>query len=502
MGIYLALDLGATSGRAVLGSLEQGRLRIEELHRFSNEIVDLNGRLHWDVLALYREIKVGIHACARKGHAPQSLGVDTWGVDFGLLDRAGELAGMPVSYRDARTVGAMEAFFQRVPRARVYELTGCQFLALNTLYQVYSLVRDRAPVLDIAADLLFLPDLLGYMLTGRKYTEYTIASTSQLLNARTRAWEPELFAALGLPISLMHDPVRPGTEIGPLRGAVAQEVGLDLSLIAVASHDTASAVAAAPAEGRDWAYISSGTWSLMGVESEEPILSPQALELNLTNEGGVGGFRVLKNIAGMWLLEQCRRGWGAGHEYGDLLAAAAGAPAFKAILYPDAADFFAPDDMPQAISEFCRRTGQASLDTPAEVVRAILEGLALRYRMVLEELRQVYRHPINRLHIIGGGSRNRLLCQFAADATGLPVTAGPVEATAIGNLLVQAMASGEVGSVAELRRVVAESFTPEYYEPQASAEWERAYTRFRRDRSITGDWLARVFRACLSPRFW
>ncbi len=277
----------------------------------------------------------------------------------------------------------------------------------------------------------------------------------------------------------MPDPVPPGTVIGPLRDAVAQEVGLSPNLIAVASHDTASAVAAVPAEGKDWAYISSGTWSLMGVEIPDPIISPQALAHNFTNEGGVGGFRFLKNIAGLWLLEQGRRAWGDGHDYADLLAAAAEAPAFRAVIYPDAPDFFAPDDMPTAITNFCRATGQTPPETPADFVRVILESLALRYRMVLEELRQVSPHPIHRLHIIGGGSRNRLLSQFTADATNLPVVAGPVEATAMGNLLVQAMASGEVTSPAHLREIVAQSVSLDHYEPHPSAAWDNAYTRFR-----------------------
>jgi len=486
MSTYLAFDLGASSGRAILGTLEGGRLRAEELHRFPNEMVDLNGRLCWNVVSLFEEVKAGLRASARAGHRPASMGIATWGVDFGLLDRSGELAGLPVAYRDARTAGAMEAVWQLVPRARIYELTGCQFLSLNTLYQLYSLVRDNAPVLAIAADLLFMPDLLGYFLTGRKYTEYTIASTSQMLNARTRAWEPELFAPLRVPQEIMQAPVAPGTRIGPLRETVAQEVEGHLELIATASHDTAAAVAAVPASGNDWAYISSGTWSLMGVESEQPVLTPQALELNITNEGGVSGFRVLKNIAGMWLLEQCRRGWGAGHEYADLLAAAADAPAFRSFVYPDAPVFNTPPDMSQAIAGFCRGTAQPAPGTPPQFVRAILESLALRYRMVLEELRLICPHPINRLHIIGGGARNRLLCQFAADATGLPVIAGPAEATAVGNLLVQAMASGELASAAAMRAVVADSFTLEHYEPRTTVDWDRAYDRFREVTSRAG----------------
>ena len=489
---YLACDLGAESGRVMLGRVAGARLELEELHRFPNVMVNLNGRLHWNVLQLLEEVKAGLRLCTARGGA-QSLGIDTWGVDFGLLDRDGELIGLPYCYRDARTDGAPEAFFQRVPRERVYELTGIQVMQINTLYQLYAATREASPALEIADALLLMPDLLTYLLTGHKQSEFTIATTSQLYNPRSGDWEAELLEALGLGRSLMQPIVPPGTTVGPLLPAVTQEVGAQVPVIAVGSHDTASAVAAVPAEGQDWAYLSSGTWSLMGIESETPLISPQTLALNLTNEGGVGGtFRVLKNIMGLWLLQQCRKEWGAGStgvspassprppvDYGELLAAAEAAPPFRTLIYPDRPEFLNPPSMTEAIATFCHRTRQTPPGTPAAFTRAILEGLALRYRMVLEELRQVSVHPINRLHVIGGGGRNRMLCQFTADATGLPVIAGPVEATAIGNILVQAMAAGVVGSIAEMRHLVAQSSPLERYQPRASQAWDRAYARFR-----------------------
>jgi rhamnulokinase len=479
---FLAFDLGASNGRAMLGRLDGGRLTLRELHRFPNEWVDLNGRLYWDIAQLFQQLIAGMRACAAEGVVPESAGVDTWGVDYGLLDRNGQLVGLPSCYRDLRVEGAMEEFTQRIPRERIYELTGIQFMPINSLFQLYASVREKSPLLEVAHDLLFIPDLLSYFLTGRKGTEFTIATTSQMYDPRRGGWAPELFAALGLPLDMMQPVSAPGTTVGPLRPAVAQEAGLPaIPIIATASHDTGAAVAAAPGEGADWAYISSGTWSLMGVESESPLISARTAALNLTNEGGVGGtFRVLKNIAGMWLLQQCRRSWDPEGRtgYGELVAAAAEARPFEIVLCPDAADFTNPPDMPQAIDSFCARTGQRPPETRAGYVRAILEGLALRYRMVLAELREVYPHPISRVHIIGGGSQNALLCQFAADAMGVPVLAGPVEATAAGNVMVQAMAAGEVASLAAIRQVVRQSFTLAEYRPQAEGEWDWAYARF------------------------
>jgi rhamnulokinase len=481
---FLAFDLGAESGRAVRARLADGRLAIRELRRFPNGIHAVNGRCHWDVVRLFAEIKESLRVAARQAETPPaSMGIDTWGVDFALLGRDGNLLALPFSYRDPHTTGAMESFFRKVPRERVYELTGIQFLPLNSLFQLEAMVRDASPLLPDARDLLFIPDLFHYWLTGVKKTEFTFATTSQLFNPRAMAWEEELLAALRLPRSLFQNIVMPGTVLAPLNADVARETGFPrVPLVAVATHDTGSAVAATPGEGDDWAYISSGTWSLVGVESPAPILTPESRDANFTNEGGVGGtFRVLKNVAGLWLLQQCRRAWAAEQAigYDDLTAWATQAAPFAALIDPDDASFLNPPDMPAAIAAYCARTGQRVPETKGATVRAILDSLALKYRWVLEQLQRIQPRPIRRLHVIGGGARNRLLCQFTADATGLPVFAGPVEATAIGNLLVQAMAGGALASLSDARQVVRQSFALERYEPREPEEWDAAWQRFR-----------------------
>ena len=476
---FLAFDLGAESGRAMLGELDAGRLSVREVIRFPNRMLELNGHLFWDVWHLLAEIKVGMSACSAE--EPTSIGIDTWGVDFGLLARDGTLLGLPYSYRDERTAGAMSRFHKLVPKRRVYDLTGIQFLPINTLYQLYSMRRDRSPLLEVATDLLFMPDLFNYLLTGRKATEFTIATTSQLYNPAKRGWAPELLKALGLPKRVMQDIVQPGAEIGPLAPSVATEVGLKRTrVVATASHDTAAAVAAVPAEGDAWMFISAGTWSLVGMEVERPIITSAALRHNFTNEGGVGGrFRFLKNVTGFWLLQQLVKSGGEAAEYGALVKEAAGAKPFGSLLDPDANCFRAPEDMGQALVEYCRSTRQRPPRTRAEQTRTVFEGLALKYRLVRDELEQVTGRRIERVHVVGGGSHNRLLCQMTADALGLPVHAGPAEATAIGNVLVQAMAAGLVCSLEEIRAVVRESFRIRQYEPRPSKEWDAAYKRFR-----------------------
>jgi len=482
--VFVAFDLGAESGRAMLGSLDSGRLDITELHRFPNSMVNLRGHLYWDVVQLFREMKAAMRICAAEVTSePQSLAVDTWGVDFGLLASDGSLLGFPYGYRDSRTEGAMEQLFRRIPRERIYELTGIQFLPLNSLVQLFAMVRDRSPLLHAAANLLFMPDLFNYLLTGEKKTEFTFATTSQLYNPRTGTWAGELLDALGVSADVMQEIVPPGTTIGRLDVEVAGETGLaNVPVVATASHDTAAAVAAAPAEGENWAYISSGTWSLMGVESPEPIITERSRDLNFTNEGGVGGtFRVLKNIMGLWLVRQCRRAWEneGPYSYGELTEMACSAPPFVSLIEPDHPDFLNPPDMPEAIRAFCRRTGQRAPESPAEFTRCILESLALKYRLVLDQVREVYPHPIHRVHIFGGGVRNELLCQLTADAVGLPVVAGPAEATAIGNLLVQALASGDIASLADIRDIVRQSFSVKTYNPERARDWDAAYARFR-----------------------
>jgi rhamnulokinase len=484
---FLAVDLGAESGRVILGTIESERLAVRELYRFPNGPVQLLGHLHWNLPALFEEIKKGARVCVQEaGVQPESVAVDTWGVDFGLVAEDGSLLGLPYAYRDPRTLGVMDEFFKLMPREEVYGLTGIQFMNFNSLFQLAAMVRDRSPLLEAASGLLFMPDLFHYLLTGRRSSELTIATTSQLYNPRKKTWSRELFAALGLPDSLMQDISRPGTVLGPLTAEVAEATGLsrETTVIATATHDTASAVAAVPAQGRDWAYISSGTWSLMGIESPEPIINSRTLKLNFTNEGGIEGrTRFLKNVTGLWLLQQCRRKWQGGSaegpSYGELVRAAEESPGFRTLIDPDAPGFLNPPDMPGAIQEYARQTGQPEPDSRASFVRCILESLALKYRRVLDQLREVSPQPIARIHVIGGGSQNSLLCRFTAEATGLPVVAGPAEATASGNILVQALALGVVRSPEEIRTVMRNSTSLDTYEPQSPKAWEQAYDRFR-----------------------
>ncbi len=481
---FLAFDLGAESGRAVLGTLRGSKLSVHEVRRFPNTPLALSGHIHWNVYALFDEMKTAMReGAAAMGARPESVGVDTWGVDFGLLARNGDLLGLPFCYRDHRNIGAMEEYFKIVPRADLYEATGIQFLPFNTLFQIYAMVRERSPLLDAAADLLFMPDLFNYLLTGKKAAEFTIATTSQILDPRTKAWIPGLFQAMGLSKRILQDIIEPGTVLGPLTEEVVAETGYrGVPVVATAGHDTAAAVAAVPAEGCNWAYISSGTWSLVGVEEEGPVISERSLAANFTNEGGVGGtIRFLKNVTGLWLVQGCRKAWSEDGplSYDDLVKAAAGAPPFAALIDPDDPSFLNPPDMPAAVIHYCHRTGQKAPETKAAMVRALLESLALKYRHVIDQLRLVLGHPIERIHIIGGGARNELLCQFTADATGLPVVAGPAEATAVGNILVQAMALGHISSLAEMRAIIRGSFELRTYEPADAASWEAAYSRFR-----------------------
>jgi rhamnulokinase len=486
---FLAFDLGAESGRAVLGRLEGGRLSVREVHRFPNTPLRLFGHIHWNVFALLEEMKKAMGVCSGDSLAgrPVSIGVDTWGVDFGLLARDGSLLGLPFCYRDSRNEGAMEDYFKLVPREALYEATGIQFMPFNTLFQVYAMVRDRSPLLDAASDLLFMPDLFNYLLTGKKASEFTMASTSQILDPRKRAWIPGLFQAMGLSKPILQEVSEPGRVLGPLLPKVAEETGLgDIPVVLTASHDTGAAVAAVPARGANWTYISSGTWSLVGVEEKEPVITEEALAGNFTNEGGVAGtIRFLKNVSGLWLVQQCRKAWegrrNAGYE--ELVRLAADAPPFQAFLDPDDPSFLNPPDMPEAIRAYCLKTGQAPPESEAAFIRAVLESLALKYRVVIDQMERVIGRPIERIHVIGGGSRNGLLCRFAADATGRPVSAGPAEATAVGNILVQAMALGRVRNHEELRAIVRDSFEPKDYEPRDEKAWTAALKRFR---DVTG----------------
>jgi rhamnulokinase len=499
---YLALDLGASGGRAIIGRYDGDALSLEEVHRFANGPVQVpragGSSLHWDILDLFGQVKQGIASavgCCKEGLV--SVGLDTWGVDFGLLDAHDELLGNPYHYRDSRTDGMVEEACWRVPREEIFGITGIQFMQLNTMIQLVAMAAQRSPMLDVAQTLLMVPDLLNYWLTGRKVSEYTIASTSQLLDARSRVWSVALAERLGIPSHIFPEIVEPGTVLGPLLPWVGEETGgHGLAVVAVGAHDTASAVAAVPARGEDYAYLSSGTWSLMGVAARAPVINDVTLEYNFTNEGGVGNtIRLLKNITGLWVIQECRRAWarevGAVHpsltvrvrdepplSWDEITQRAEAAPAFTALIDVDAPDFLTPGDMPQRIRDYAARTGQPAPQDVGEVARAVLESLALKYRWTLERLDRLTGRRISTLHIVGGGTQNRLLSQFAADATGRTLVAGPVEATAVGNILMQMLAVGAIGSLEEGREIVRRSFNVEVFEPADTPAWNDAYARF------------------------
>lgn len=485
MSHFLAFDLGAESGRAMLGRLEQSRLELEELHRFPNQPVRLPDGLYWDSLRLFHEIREGLRVAGRerKLHL-DGIGVDTWGVDFALADEAGRLVDAPRHYRDARNNGMLERTFQAVPRERIFELTGLQFMQFNSLCQLYAAKLEGTAGLKAGSQLLFMPDLLSYWLSGVRKNELTIASTSQFYNPVAKRWAVELFETLGLPVGLLGEIVQPGTLLGPLLGEVAGASGLEgAPVFATAAHDTAAAVAAAPAAGeRPWCYISSGTWSLMGLELEAPLINAATLKANFTNEiGAAGRIRFLKNIAGLWLVQECRRAWALEsreYSYPRLTSMAAEAPPFQAVLDPDA--FLEPGHMPGRIGDYCLRTGQRAPEQPGAMIRTILESLALRYRQVLELLDELSGQRAEVIHIVGGGSKNALLNQFVADATGRTVVAGPAEATAAGNVLVQAMGAGFLKDLEEARAVVRASFPLETFTPGQRKGWDAAYERYLR----------------------
>jgi rhamnulokinase len=477
---FLAFDLGAESGRAMLGRLSDGRLDVSEIHRFPNEPVRQHGALQWDVLRLWLEIRRALDRAASS--RIDSVGVDTWGCDFALIGEHGALLQNPYHYRDARTDGIMEAVFARVPPEDIYSVTGIQFLPFNTLFQFYAASRLTPKLLEAAAGLGTIPDLLNYWLTGDLCAEFTNATTTQMIDARSRKWAVDLIGRLDLPARLLPRIVEPGTVIGRVREeASASAAGVPV--VAPACHDTGSAFASVDAGGSR-AFLSSGTWSLLGTELPSPVITPRARELNFTNEGGVAGTtRLLKNIAGLWLLQACRRRWaelGQELEYDALLEAARDERhAFRCLVDPDYPAFLHPPCMVTAIAAFCRDTGQPEPDGPAGYVRAILESLAFKYRAVLERLEELTGRRLTELRIVGGGARNRLLNQFTADATGRVVTAGPVEGTALGNIAMQMVATGAVPSLAAARAIIEHSFPVERVEPAAPERWDRHYRRFQ-----------------------
>lgn len=480
---FFAFDLGATSGRSILATLFNGKLEIKELTRFPNKIVHVHNKCYWDIFALFDELKNGLRVAAKLNVKIDAMGIDTWGVDFVLLGADGSILSLPRSYRDPYTNGAPEEYFRLVPKNEVYSLTGIQIMNFNSLYQLYAAKKENSSVLNAAKDLLFMPDALSYMLTGKKVCEYSIVSTSQFLNPRTKKIEPKLLNAININPSLLQPIVMPGETIGCITDAIASECGIDkVPVIAVAGHDTGSAVAAVPACDKHFAYLSSGTWSLMGIEVDEPIISDESYALNFTNEGGVEGTtRFLKNITGMWLLEQCRKEWeqqGRKYTYPEIVELSDSVEGFQSLIDPDHSSFANPESMSKAIADYCQQTGQYVPTKDAEYIRCIFDSLALKYKQILDLLHKLSPFPIERLHVIGGGSQNRLLNQMTANSIGIPVVAGPSEATAIGNVMLQAKGIGLVNSLAEIREVVNRSVPPEVFEPQDTALWQAAYNRY------------------------
>lgn len=488
--IGLAVDLGASSGRVLAGTLDSDRFVLEEVHRFPNGGVGVGERLHWDVLRLWADIKEGLTQAGRRfGDRVASVAVDTWGVDFGLLDRNGELLANPHHYRDSQNAGMLDVAFHSVPRDDIFAATGLQFMEINSLYQLLALRGRKQGALDAASHFVMMADLFHLFLTGEISNEVTNSTTSQCFDPRKGDWARSILERFGLPVEIFGPVSQPGTRLGSLRASVQRETRLGaVEVVLPGTHDTASAVMAVPAQSRpgempDWCYISSGTWSLMGVEVPEPMVTEEVFRENFTNEGGVGGTtRLLKNIAGLWLVQECRRIWQRdGHDYGwsTLVDLARKSLPLQSFIYPDHGDFLAPEEMPATIQDFCRATSQPVPDGPGAIVRCALESLALRYREVLEILESFVGRRIETIHIVGGGTQNQLLCQMAADACDRTVVAGPVEATALGNLAMQAVSLGLCDSIAQARQRISGSFELATYRPQTHGAWDEAYSRFK-----------------------
>lgn len=491
--VFLAVDLGAESGRVVAGRLADDHITLEEVNRFPNKPVWVLGHLHWDVLRLWSDIKIGLAQAAQTyGDRIVSIGLDTWGVDFGLLAADDTLLCNPFHYRDSRTDGVMERVFEKIPREQIFQTTGVQFMQLNTLYQLFAMAEAKSPVLSAARTFLMMPDLLNFWLTGHKSNEFTVATTTQCYNPITGAWAYELLEELGIPTRMFGQGhgrlVLPGTVLGLLSPTVAAETGLpQVPVIAPATHDTGSAIAATPMEPENAIYLSSGTWSLMGMEVKVPIINADMLAYNFTNEGGVDGtFRLLKNIMGLWLMQGCRREWqraGDDYDYNALTQMADEAQGFGAFIAPGDASFLAPGEMQSRIVAFCERTGQPAPESRGAVLRTVLESLALEYRWVAEKLDELAGKKLEIIYIIGGGSQNMLLNQFTANATGRKVVIGPVEATAMGNVLVQAIATGHIRNINEGRWIVGQSSPLKAVNPHDTDAWDAAYKRYVQIRS-------------------
>ena len=484
MKYFFAADLGATSGRTILGSLDKGKCQLEELTRFPNNLIETGGHFYWDIYALYDEIVKGLKVAASRGVEITSIGIDTWGVDFVCIGEDNAILRNPLAYRDPHTFGAMKEYLENVKsRKVVYDITGIQFMNFNTLFQLYAMRKADNTALKHAAKLLFLPDALSWMLTGEAVCEYTIASTSQMLNPMTGELDEKLLESIGLSRDKFGKMVMPGTMIGTLTEELQRMTGLGaVPVIAVAGHDTGSAVAAVPAKDERFAYLSSGTWSLMGIETKDAIINDKSYDYNFTNEGGVEGTtRFLKNICGMWLYERCRKEWPEEVRklsHPELQGGAMKVEPFKSIINPDDEMFANPSSMTEAIQTYCRKTGQHVPQTPAEFCRCIFDSLALRYRQVYNWLQEFASFDINVLHIIGGGSLNKYLNQFTANALGIEVLAGPQECTALGNIMMQAKAANEVQDIWEMRRIIADSVEPVKYEPTDKAAWDKAFEKY------------------------
>lgn len=478
----LAFDFGASSGRAILGSFDGEKIELKEIHRFSNDPVKVGNTFYWDILRLFHEIKQGILKAKQYGKI-ESIGIDTWGVDFGLIDEKGYLLENPVHYRDERNVGMIEEAQKYMSKDEMYDRTGIQFMEFNTLFQLLSLKKNRPEMLERADKLLFMPDLLTYMLTGEKVAEYSIATTSQMVNIGTKNWDSELLDTMNIPEKILCDIVPAGTKTGCLRRELCEELGVDaIPVISVCGHDTQSAITAIPSEKKDFAFISSGTWSLFGTELDEPVVNEKAKELNVTNEGGYNYTTAfLKNICGLWLIQESRRQWireGKEYSYAELEQEALKAEPFKCFIDPDAPDFVAMGDMPSRVREFCRKTGQYVPESVGEVMRCIYESLAMKYKYVLQGIEDCTEKNFDRIHVAGGGTKDTFLCSMTASSCNRTVYAGPIEATVLGNIAVQYMSAGDIKDIAEARKIIAKGENLKVYEPVDADKWEEAYKEF------------------------
>jgi len=482
----LGFDLGASSGRAILGKLENNMLELTEIHRFTNQMQFINGHYFWNIFSLFNELKTGLKKCVREfGIQPESIGIDTWGVDFVHLSREGLILSLPFAYRDSRTNTSMQDLFQIVPEPEVYAGTGIQFMQFNSLFQLFSMVKDQSSLLEITDSILFMPDALNYLFSGVKKSEFTIASTSQMIIPGDCQWNIELLEKAGIPTHILNEIILPGTVLGPIQEEIVKETGSkSIPVIAVAAHDTGSAIVAVPSTEKNFVYLSSGTWSIMGIESQQPIISEQTRQLNFTNEGGVEGTtRFLKNIMGMWLIQEAQRIWeeeGFKYSWPEMVEMARKSEAFKFLINPDDSMFLNPRNMVQAVRDFCYQTAQGTPQNHGETIRCIYDSLALKYRYTLEQICEVSDQSIETIHIIGGGANNHFLNQLTADATGLRVIAGPTEATAIGNIMIQAKALGYVDSLDEIRQIVANSSDLVHFVPSGELNWAEAYEKYLR----------------------